>query len=160
MQAIVMTTTTGKTCEHGGVRFSSEYICGVQDGQLYSVIPHVEIERITLHHGALSAHPLIQLVVGAVLGASGIPLLIYLIRWVHSGGLHLYLDAVLTLPAVGVILFFTSLRRGYYLIVEKKRGAVKLAFNSKAQAQGVRALLDQARALVGYPIAIDAGIPR
>lgn len=155
------TRAVNKPVEYAGIRFSADAVCGIQGGRVYSVIPHAEVQRVVLHHGSVSAHPVIQLVVGLVLAAAGVPVLIHMVHWAQKGGTIVSPEALfMTFPAVGVILLFTALRRGHYLMIERQRGCTKLGFDSSAKLEQVRAFINEARLRARFPIEIDPGIPR
>jgi hypothetical protein len=150
-----------QSLEYKGIRISPAGVSGVQAGRVYAIIPHSNIRCVTLRRGSPSAHPLIQIVVGAFLAATGVPIFFHLFHWIAHGGMILSAEELfLTFPAIGVILVFSTLRSSFYLIVEKKRGRAKLAFDSGAKLNEVRTLLDAAKSVVQYPIEIDSTIPR
>jgi hypothetical protein len=147
--------------EYQGIRVRPDAITGVQAGRTYSVVPHANIQRITLRRGSPSAHPIIQVVVGAALAASGVPVVFHLLYWLSHGARMMSAEAMfLTFPAVGLILFFGALRRSFYLNIDLQKGRAKLAFDSGAKLADVRTLLATTQSFASYPIEIEPTIQR
>ena len=134
---------TGETFCTAGIQISPAGIKPMT-GNLVTLVNTEEITEIIVRYGFRSAHPVIQLALGAVLSLLPLYSVARMLFWSSEGG-TLYDGEVLLLTSgiIGVWLLVDAFSRGYYLVVVTPRGKHRMALNKKTPVHVVMTLCQQ-----------------
>jgi hypothetical protein len=125
------------TIRVGGVELSSAGIKPVT-GNLATLIKAEDVNDVTGHYGARSAHPIVQIVVGAAMSLLLIDTIQNVIHWLRHGGVMMDIELLLAIPGgLGVWLLIDAFSRGYYLLVRTNGGQQKIVFERKTPPETV-----------------------
>jgi hypothetical protein len=148
-----MTTDAPQVIELAGVRFTPDDVTELDGGQMMVKVPRRDIQGIVLRHGFHSAHPLLQVVAGAVLAAIGLLPTWHFTNWLLHGGTFITVEALLMgFVFIGPWLMVNAAKRGLYLEVRTEGGTRKLAFDGKLDPGQLETCLAAAEQLLGYSI--------
>jgi hypothetical protein len=137
--------------EYAGVRISEGEICELNGRRRGVAVRREDIDRASVRRGWQAERPFLALAFGGVLLAVGLVPVPSIIDWLlHGGTLSVLWAAVTSMVAVGGWVVYESLRRGYFLAVEGRRGRRKLCFGRRAEAERIRSFLYRAEDLFAY----------
>ena len=139
--------------EFAGVRFGPDDVVEVDGGQVMVTVARRDVQRMTLREGFHSAHPIMQVVAGAILTAVGLLPTWHFANWVLRGGTFVSIEAVLMgFMVIGPYLMIDALKRGPNLEVRTAAGTKKLALDRKVDRLLLEKCLAAAEELLGYSI--------
>ena len=139
--------------ECAGVQFGPDAVTEVDDDQVMVRVGRGDVRGIALRRGFHSAHPVVQVLVGAALAVVGLVPTWHLAQWMVEGGTFFGVEAFLiAFVFLGPWLIFDGLKRGPYLEVRTGDGVKKLAFDRKADPGVIESALAAAEQRFGYRI--------
>jgi hypothetical protein len=148
-----MTVDAPQVIELAGVKFTPDDVTELDGGQVMVRVSRRDVRGMVLRHGFHSAHPLLQVLFGAVLAAIGLLPTWHFTNWLLHGGTFVSVEALLMgFVFLGPWLMFNALQRGPYLEVRTESGTRKLAFDGKLDPGQLDTCLAAAEQLLGYSI--------
>ena len=144
---------TPQVVEFAGVRFGPDDVTEMDGEQVMVKVARRDIKSITLRHGFHSAHPLTQVVAGAVLTAIGLLPTWHFAYWLVRGGTFTTIEAVMMgFVFLGPWVMVDAMKRGPYLEVRTAAGSKKVVFDRKADREMLEQAVGAAEQLLGYDV--------
>jgi hypothetical protein len=118
--------------ECSGIRCSEKSLSEMDGRKIAVSVFRPDIRKITYRHGVLAPHPLLQILAGIILIATGYFPAEHIFRWLQNGGTLFGEELLIFIFAgIGVYLILTARRRGYFLDIELPKGRERLAFKGE-----------------------------
>lgn len=131
--------------ELNGVRVADDGVSQIHGVHKLLFVPRHEIGSMSIRHGLLSEHPMIQTFLGVALLFIGVYPVPHLVRWLLTGGKASDLEIiVLMLIPIGIWLVRDAWKRGTYLFVLGDRGTHKLHFRGVPERKWLQEFCRQA----------------
>jgi len=120
-------------------------------GKVMVFVPTSEIGRVTLKFGRSDNRPTLTLAMGLGLAAAGVA---GLFEFAIAPGGYRYELGLVALGAVGGSLIFDTLKKRFFLEIQKKRGVCRLVLSKNTRKAAVQEFCRQIRTVYQYEITI------
>lgn len=117
--------------------------------KLIIFVPAAEIERVTLKFGRSDHRPALSLAIGGGLALAGV---FGLVQFFLAPRGYRYELGLLAFGIVGGSMIFDTMKEGYFLEVDKKKGMCRLVFSKNAQKKDIDDFCKQVDAVYNYQI--------
>jgi len=125
-----------------GIQCTDDLLCEMDRDPSAIRLRRGDIKNIGWRYGLLAPSPILQALFGAGLAAIGWYPLSFFIKWVRGGGTFpLELAFLIPIPAIGLWMVISVLRRGYFLDVELEGERKRVVFKGRPEAREVEAFV-------------------
>ncbi len=147
------TEAQSKPLELNGIVLTDKNLVEISGGKPMVRVDREDIQQITLRHGLIAPHPLIQCIAGlAMVGIGYYPYRMFL-HWQRDGGaFHLGFAMVTPFVFLGAWLIFTTFKRGYFLDVQLQSDRKRLTFDATPTSQALESFVARLESELGMKI--------
>lgn len=139
----------------GAVEFSEEEITVLDGRRILRRIRRSDGVSVELRHGFVSAHPLMQLVLGVATVLGGLYPARYLLDRLRDGGSPGFVFLMLAgLVPLGAWLLFDALQRGHYLLLRTRSTPLRVPLGRGLGRDELRNHLGRAGTELGWDVSV------